>query len=180
MSERERDDHGRFAPVSPERFTAAFAGAAPMTTAEVAEAAGVGPATAAAKLESLREDGRVGRKELTVGEDRVDVWYLTTATLRDRLGAADVSADEVEETLASLEYPGASEMMRDWRRDAVRAAHEYLEEHGDATDDDLATTVYPAHSAGYDDSVAWLDFVRPRLRRLPGVVADEHAWRYTG
>ena len=174
---------------------AAFVDAAPRTVDEVAAETDLDAADARAALEALVDRGALRHKRVSgtdvdersrpmddAREDlAVDLWYLP----RDRLDGGDVvvTLDEgrpVEEALEAMEFPGASEMMRDWRRDAVRAAYEFLRERGPATSDELIDAVYPPHSAGYASDGAWWECVRPRLRELPGVEADGDRWDVVG
>ncbi|SNZ16018.1 hypothetical protein SAMN06269185_2675 [Natronoarchaeum philippinense] len=171
---------------------AAFVDAAPMTVGEVATTTGLDADAARNALAALVERGALHRKTVSgvdVGErDRpmddereeydVELWYLPADRLAD--GDVVVTLDDdraVEDALDELDFPGASELMRDWRRDAVRAAFEYLRERGPADADALAEAVYPAHSAGYADADAWLDCVAPRLAELPGVERDGDEFR---
>ena len=170
----------------------AFVDAAPRTVDEVAAETALDAADARAALEALVDRGALRHKRVDgvdVGErsrpmdDRreelpVDLWYLP----EDRLegGNVVVTLDEgrpIEEALEEMEFPGASEMMRDWRRDAVRAAYEYLREQGPANRDNLVEDVYPPHSAGYADADEWFDCVGPRLARLPGVERADGEFR---
>jgi hypothetical protein len=92
-------------------------------------------------------------------------------------GAPD---DRVEAAIADLSVPGASEMMRDWRRNAVRAAFDYLSDHGTGSSGEIRDAVYPSNGAGYDDPGAWWSFVGPRLADLPGVERDGEEWAFSG
>jgi hypothetical protein len=170
----------------------AFVDVAPRTAAEVAAETDLDPEAARAALDTLVERGALDRKQVSgvdvgarerpMADEReeltVDLWYLAA----DRLEGGDVvvtlDADRpVEEALDEMEFPGASEMMRDWRRDAVHEAYEYLREQGPATRETLIDAVYPPHSAGYADADAWFDCVGPRLAELPGVERDDGEFR---
>ena len=162
--------------VSEDRLLAAFDGGRPLTAAEVADAAGVSAQTARAELAGLRDAGRVRRKP--VG-DGLTVWFRPVTAF----GPDD---DPVErspgDAVAELDVPGTSDMMRDWRRTAVRAAYDFLAESAPVEESSFADEVFPAHSAGYDDAETWWGMVRSRLRTLPGVDAptwrSETTWRF--
>lgn len=162
-----------------ERIMAVFPDAGPRKTEEVAEAAGVTEHTAVNRLEDLVEEGRLGRRSLEVDGATVSLWWLTGEEHVERASSpepadgdgAGADHDAVEAALADLELPGASELMREWRRDAVRAAYHALVERGSMADEEVVDAVYPSHQAGYTDRDRWWEMIAPRLRALPGVWA---------
>jgi hypothetical protein len=162
----------------------AFVDAAPRTLAEVAVAAGAPRSAVADALSHLVAAGELQRREVTAtdgdGAERTAiVWHLPAATLRERTADRAVEADDAAgRAIARMAFPGSSRMMRDWRRDAVRAVVEFLRTDGPATAAELVDAVYPPHSAGYDDPDAWWDCVRPRLLAVPAVAHDDGEWRY--
>jgi len=171
---------------------AAFDDAAPLTAEEVASGVGLDAEATAAALDALVERGALRRKTVSgvdadarerprdeAREDLdVDLWYLPEDRLADGDVVVTIDDDQaIEDALDELAFPGASELMRDWRRDAVRAAYEYLRERGPADREALAEDVYPAHSAGYADAESWLDCVAPRLTELPGVERSDDRFR---
>lgn len=186
MSENEERAWGQYAETVPdERALSVFSGAEPYTTRSVAEAMNVTEHTARTALETLHERGEVGRKEVRGEPATLTVWYRTRTSLgEDPAAAESVDVDaRVDELLAEVEVPGTSEMMRDWRVDAIRAAFEHLREEEAVSVDEFLEHVFPAHQAGFDDAEAWWEMVRPRLRRLPGVVNPawgDDVWRYEG
>ena len=186
MSEHEERAWGQYAETVPdERALAVFSGAEPHTTREVAEAMNVTEHTARTALETLHERGDVGRKTVREEPAPLTVWYRSRTAIGEEpedVESVDVDA-RVDELLAEVEVPGTSEMMRDWRVDAIRAAFEHLREHEAVSVDEFFETVFPAHQAGFDDPEDWWELVRPRLRRLPGVVNPAwggDVWRYEG
>jgi hypothetical protein len=183
------DDDG----VDPDGVLVAFVDAAPRTAAEVAVAVD-GPEDAVTDaLAALEERGDLRRTDAPAadadeweaedgperGSEAVALWYLPAETLRERVPEGITEADDdIDRALAEMSMPGASRMMRDWRRDAVRAVVEYLREDGPATAAGIRSAVYPPHSAGYDDPDAWWECVRPRLLSVPGVDREDGAWRF--
>lgn len=161
-----------------DRILDAFRGSEPLTTAEVAESAGVTEQTAAAKLVELADEWRVRRKRPRGGSV---IWYRPTSAYGDEPEATERSVDDA---IDALDVPGTSGMMRDWRRDAVRAAFDFLAEEGSVEEPAFREEVYPVQTASYDDADAWWAMVRPRLRTLPGVDAptwrSETTWRFEG
>ncbi|GAB3689359.1 hypothetical protein GCM10028857_24600 [Salinarchaeum chitinilyticum] len=180
-----------------ERVRSAFVDAEPLRTAEVAVAADVPEPAARDALEELVAAGDlrhasvrgvdIRQRKHAENDDTVDlgaaidVYHRPAADLVETVGTRDGSemhadADPIARRLARMDVPGASEMMRDWKRDAVRAAREHLETAGPCAPDEIRDVVYPAHEAGFDDAESWWAFVRPRLARLPGVVVEQGAW----
>jgi hypothetical protein len=180
-----------------ERVRAAFVDAEPLTTADVAVAADVPEPAAADALEELVVAGDLRHAEVRgvdirqrkFAEDAedvdleapVDLYHRPAADLQETVGTRDGSdvsedADRIGRRLARMDVPGSSEMMRDWKRDAVRAAFEHLDAEGPCEPAALREVVYPAHEAGFDDAEVWWDCVRPRLARLQGVVVDGSEW----
>lgn len=163
--------------VADERALEVFDGAEPYTTAEIADALDTTEHTARTKLDLLREEGVIERKVLRGGQSPLTVWYLpreahTQATQSDE-PSAEIDEDLIDERIEELDVPGTSSMMRDWRRDAIRAAYEHLREHDGASVESFEETVYPSYAAGYDDFQAWWAMVRERLKELPGVVGPD-------
>jgi len=174
-----------------ERVRSAFVDAEPLTTAEVAVAADVPEPAATDALLELVEAGDLRQTEVRGVDIRqrkyaeeaddvdleapIECYYRPAEDLLETVGTRDGSdvsedADRIGRRLARMDVAGASEMMRDWKRDAVRAAYEHLEAEGPCEPTEIREVVYPAHEAGFDDAEAWWDCVRPRLARLPGVV----------
>jgi len=186
MSENEERTWGQYAESVPEdRALSVFSGPEPYTTREVAAAMNATEHTARTALEALRERGEVDSKEVRGEPATLTVWYRVRTRMDDPVEeneAVDVDAT-VDEIIEEEGVPGTSEMMRDWRRDAIRAAFDYLREREEVLIEEFRTEVYPAHEAGFDDEEAWWDMVAPRLRQLPGVVNPAwggETWRYEG
>jgi hypothetical protein len=180
-----------------ERVRAVFVDAEPLTTADVAVAADVPEPAAAEALEDLVEAGDLRHAQVRGVdirqrkyaedaeevdlEEAIDLYHRPAEDLLETVGTRDgddvsADADLIGRRLARMDVPGSSEMMRDWKRDAVRAAYEHLEAEGPCEPAEIREIVYPAHEAGFDDAEAWWDCVRPRLARLPGVVVDGTEW----
>jgi len=177
------------------RVLAAFVDAEPLSPRDVAVAADLPVPAARDVLSALVDAGELHRTEVRgvdirqrkAAEDAevdlerpIELFQRPAEALRDGTGVdtdpGGDSPDPVDRRLGRMDVPGASGMMRDWRRDAVRAAHEHLREEGPAEPAELRDVVYPAHEAGFDDAREWWAFVRPRLARLPGVTTTEAAW----
>jgi hypothetical protein len=160
-----------------------FEGAQPCTAAQVADAIAATEFEAQSKLDALCRAGELRRKRVRE-EPPLTVWYRPRAAFVGEEAGDDRPVDErVDALLADMEMPGTSTMMRDWRRDAVRAAFDRLREDGEIEEGEFKQEVYPSHAAGYDDPEAWWEMIADRLGDLPGVV-DPHwggeTWRYDG
>ncbi|WP_323675533.1 hypothetical protein [Halorubellus sp. PRR65] len=146
----------------------------PVSTAEVADELDATRATAREALLELEAEDELAHREVHGRVGVVDVWYrpLETdgATLDER----------VDDALAELAVPGASELMQDWRRDAVREAFEHLRDAERADASAVVDAVYSTHEAGFESEEAWWGMVAPRLSRLPGVESgdDGEPWRF--
>ncbi len=162
---------------APDRVLGVVADGEPRTAAEIGEAVGSPPAALAETLEHLRERGVLATK--TVGAADVRIWYATGEAGPATDG--DDGPEDLEVLVAEMDVPGTSEMMRSWRRDAIRETAEFLADRRRATPAEIRESVFEAHPAGYDDPYVWWETVRPRLAELPGVEPpgeDDDVWRY--
>lgn len=173
------------------RVLSAFVDAAPRTVTDVALATGVDVDDAKAVLSDLCAAGSLNSRSVSgvdisarKAAEAADVAIDEPITLyyrpADALAAEDMTPptadDEIGRRLERMSIPGASDLMRSWRRDAVRATYNHVVESGGTTMDELVTEVYSGHEAGFDDSDAWWAFIRPRLYRLPGIAVDDEEW----
>ncbi len=174
-----------------DRVLATFEDARPQTAESVAGEAGLDVETVRAPLAALVERDALCHKAVRGRDDpeqrltseeldalTVDLWYLPEERLAG--GTVNLVVDDseaIEDALDDLTFPGASELMREWRRDAVRAAYEYLREQEPVDAGAFREDVYPAHRAGYAGDDAWWDCVESRLAELPGVERDDGTWR---
>lgn len=81
----------------------------------------------------------------------------------------------------SFDPPGTPDQ-KDQRRQALRAAYDYLRERGGATRAELVENVYPIAPGAYESPSDgwWSEVVQPGLTAVPGAVPDsgEDAWRF--
>lgn len=163
---------------------ATFDSLAPRTAETVAEELSTARERVVPVLADLVEAGELASAELEDGDDALTAYYLSPDT--HPAGTLDPETERraaVQRTIAELDVPGVSEMMQDWRRDALERAWEFLAEEGVASDREFKQSVFPGHRAGYDTAEAWWAFVRPRLARLPGVDGpgeEGSTWEYDG
>ena len=174
-----------------DQVLATFEDATPRTAESVAAESGLDVETVRATLAALVEREALCHKAVRGRDDpeqrltseeldalTVDLWYLPEERLAG--GSVNLVVDDseaIEDALDELSFPGASELMREWRRDAVRAAYEYLREREPVDAEAFREDVYPAHRAGYGSAGAWWNCIEPRLAELPGVGRDDGTWR---
>jgi len=155
-------------PVAPVGAVRALvSGGEPYTTNEVAMELDVSTRLAEQSLAQLEEEGVLASKTVSDGTETTAIWYRPIEVLDPE---DEETVDEaVEETVAGMAVPGASEMMRDWRRDAVRATVEALREDGPMSAAEIREAVFGPHSAGFDDPQDWWAMLHPRLAQVPYV-----------
>ena len=90
--------------------------------------------------------------------------------------------DDISEAVRELDLPADGPELQE-ARDAVRAAHEYLSERGEATSADIVVDIYPEFESSYlfDDETAdswWEEYIAPGLEQLPDVHRSGDEWRY--
>jgi hypothetical protein len=154
-----------------DRVLAVFGDAEPRTTQEVAIAVDAPVPAVEGTLDELADGETLSKKRIEVDGTAATIWYRPLVEAEDE--------QRLEDAIADLAVPGTSEMMRSWRRDAVRAAAEYVHEHGRVSGGELREEVFPSHSAAYDDPDVWWEMVADRLPSLPGVEharGDEYHW----
>lgn len=162
---------------APDRVLAVVADGEPRTATEIAAAVDASAVALSDTLEHLRERGALASK--TVGDSAVRIWYSPAGA--EPSAPTDDDPDALEDIVAEMAVPGTSEMMRQWRRDAIREAAEYLRERRHATAAEIRDDVFETHPAGYDDPYVWWETVRPRLADCPGVEPppeEDDGWRY--
>lgn len=168
---------------TPERVLSVFHNrsdrAKPLTATDVMEALDCSRKTAHNKLELLVDRGAL--KTRKVGA-RSRVWWIPFSQLVGRDEEREAGAPSVEHSIADADLPGTGDLL-DERREALKAAYEYLRDNPDTTAEELITEVFQEHPAGYKTADEWWDAIGPALEDLPQVdlAADhEHVWHYVG
>ncbi|WP_256393962.1 FaeA/PapI family transcriptional regulator [Natronoarchaeum rubrum] len=183
MSDNDDRSWGQFVEEVPdEELLTEFDGAEPRTAAEIADAIATTEYEARSKLDALCRAGELRRKQVR-DEPPLTVWFRPRATFAGAESDDRPIDERVDELLKDMEMPGISQMMCDWRRDAVRAAFDRLREEEELEEAEFKRDVYPSHAAGYDDPDSWWETVSDRLGDLPGVVDPRwggETWRYDG
>jgi hypothetical protein len=135
--------------------------------------------TAHNKLGELVEQGRLETRKVGA---RSRVWWVPMPqTTADPQPEPTVQRDPaVDVEIADAELPGSGELLRE-RREALRAAYDYISENPEATKTEFFTEVFPEHSAGYKTADQWWDMIEPALADLPNVDVElerDHVWRF--
>lgn len=163
--------------------------ARPLTANDIMEALGCCRRTAHNKLETLVEQDALATRKVGA---RGRVWWVpmdgsrqpTAASTGDREQGSHTGDREpaVETGIATADLPGSdAEVAR--RREALRAAYDYLSENPNATETEFLTEVFPEYPAGFKTADRWWAVIRPALEDLPNVDVEEereHVWRFAG
>jgi hypothetical protein len=157
--------------------------ARPLTANDVIEELGCSRRTAHDKLNALVEDGRLATRKVGA---RSRVWWVPLPRDERQVGLTDPAELErepaVEIGIATAELPASTETIQS-RRDALRAAYDYLREHPNTTKSQFLRDVFPEHPADYRTADEWWEAIEPELEDLPNVdIGDDriHIWYYTG
>lgn len=154
--------------------------ARPLTANDVMEEIDCSRRTAHNKLNELVEQGRLATRKVGA---RGRVWWvpMDTPAVDDHHQQRD-DAHPVQREITSVDLPGEGDRLAA-RREALRAAYDYLNENPDASETEVITEVFPDHPAGYDTADRWWDVIKPALKELPNVDVDtdpDHVWHYIG
>ncbi|MFB6091184.1 MAG: ArsR family transcriptional regulator [Halobellus sp.] len=157
--------------------------ARPLTANDVMDSLGCSRRTAHNKLNALVERGSLATRKVGA---RGRVWWVPVPD-GSAPGGIDARSQpdrdpEVEAEIASADIRGSGETLAR-RREALRAAYDYLSENPDATETEFLTEVFPEHPAGFKTADKWWAVIEPALKDLPNVdVAEdrEHVWHYLG
>ncbi len=196
-TERERNSHGQYADrIPPEAALEVFEERAdlarPLTSNDVMDALECSRRTAHNKLNELVDRGELETRK--VGS-RSRVWWVPMeaepetgrhgATGQERAeNARESTGPQVpaDEAIATADLPGTGATL-DARRDALRAAYEYIVEHPSATKSDFLEHVYPEYPAEFETAEGWWNAIHPALKELPAVDPPEergHIWSFLG
>jgi predicted ArsR family transcriptional regulator len=151
----------------------------PWTTREVGEELGSTRRTALNKLTQLEEENEVSSKRVGRGESGGRVWWRS-AEVRHAKAAADPTIARAQ--IQTIQFPARTKAMLRERREAVRAAYDYLQEHQIAGATEIMEAVYEDHSAGYEKPITlWQNCLRPGLQQLGfDTPAPGKPWQFVG
>ena len=152
--------------------------AKPLTANDVMDALGCSRRTAHDKLDALVERGVLETRKVGA---RSRIWWVPLPRRTEERPA--IPRDPVVEIrIANADLPGSGELLTR-RREALRAAYEYLVEHPDTDPGAFLNEVFPEHPAGYDTADEWWDAIGPALEGLANVemaTDRDRVWRFAG
>lgn len=193
---RDRNDHGQFDDRIPARaaldlFEERSDQARPLTASDVMEGLDCSRRTAHNKLGELVDQGLLETRKVGA---RSRVWWIPMPRPDPLEDGAERAGTEpavdpgtartraVEERIDEIDLPGSGSTLTA-RREALRAAYDYLVENPSARKSDFLADVFPDHPAEYDTAEGWWNALQPALKELPGVDPPEergHIWHFLG
>lgn len=194
---RDRNEHGQFADRIPARaaldvFEERSDQARPLTAGDVMEELDCSRRTAHNKLGELVEQGLLKTRKISA---RGRVWWIpmprpeprTNAPAERAEGESGAARDPsrahaADRAIRDIDLPGSGTTLAA-RREALRAAYDYLVENPSARKSDFLADVFPEHPAEYDTAEGWWNALQPALKELPGVDPPEergHIWHFLG
>ena len=150
--------------------------ARPVTATDVMDAIGCSRRTAHNKLNELVDRGFL--KTRKVGS-RSRVWWVP---IEEEPGDGRALDPTTRQKIQDVDLPGTGKTLES-RRDALRAAYEYLKNHPQARKSDFLQDVFPENQAEYETAEGWWNAIQPALAQLPGVDPPEergHIWHFLG
>jgi hypothetical protein len=153
--------------------------ARPLTANDVMEELDCSRRTAHNKLNALVEEGVLATRKVGA---RGRVWWVPFENLEDGETARAERDPSVDLEIERADLPGSGETL-DRRREALRAAYDYLSENPSASTTEFLEEVFPDHPAGYATADRWWKTIKPALEDLPNVDVTEdreHTWHYLG
>lgn len=181
---RDRNEHGQYADRIPPRaalevFEAREDVARPLTAADVMDSLDCSRRTAHNKLNALVEEGVLETRKVGA---RGRVWWLPIERTPMPFEREDDVPLAVRNAMDEADLPGTGETLVE-RREALRAAYDYLVEHPSAKKSDFLQEVFPENPAGFETAEGWWNAIQPALKDLPGVDPPEergHIWHFLG
>gem|GEM_PF-866297 len=164
-----------------------------LTTAEIAQHFPIGQRAVLNRLADLHGEGVVSRKNL---DDQYSVWWIPSSSqvmLQPQIQAYEQkvedyrqrsqpapSEDTVQELIQEIDIPGSDES-EEKRREAIKAAYEFLRNRRDAAKQDFIENVFTEYAAGYSNARAWWEkLIRPALKQFPTAQSPSQggSWKY--
>jgi len=153
--------------------------ARPLTASDVMDAVDCSRRTAHNKLGELVEQGRLETRKVGA---RSRVWWvpMPRSTVEPEPEPTAQRDPAVDVEIADAELPGSGELLQE-RREALRAAYDYVRENPETTKTEFLTEVFPENSAGYKTADQWWEMIEPALADLPNVDVElerDHFWHF--
>ena len=194
-ADRERNEHGQYADrIPPEAALTVFEDRSdhgrPLTADDVMDALECSRRTAHNKLNELVDRGALETRKVGA---RGRVWWIPIETPPERerpevalptgeRAEGDESPAAIKKAIRAADLPGSGPTL-EARRDALRAAYEYIVDHPSATKSEFLEHVYPDHPAEFETAEGWWNAIQPALKELPAVDPPEergHIWNFLG
>ncbi|MFA9424957.1 ArsR family transcriptional regulator [Natronorubrum sp. A-ect3] len=194
-ADRERNEHGQYTDrIPPEAALTVFEDRSdygrPLTADDVMDALECSRRTAHNKLNELVDRGTLETRKVGA---RGRVWWIPIETPPERgqpevaspageRAEGDESPAAIETAIRTADLPGTGQSL-EARRDALRAAYEYIVDHPSATKSEFLEHVYPDHPAEFETAEGWWNAIQPALKELPAVDPPEergHIWNFLG
>ena len=153
--------------------------AKPLTASDVMDAVNCSRRTAHNKLGELVETGALETRKVGA---RSRVWWIPMPVATDSAEpVASTQRDPTVDTqIANAELPGSGEVLKA-RRQALRAAYDYIRDNPEASKMEVLTTVFPDNTAGCKTADEWWEMIEPELADLPSVDVElqrDHVWYF--
>ena len=153
--------------------------AKPLTASDVMDALDCSRRTAHNKLGELVEAGAIETRKVGA---RSRVWWIPMPRITDDAepGRPEQRDPAVDTEIADAELPGSGALLRE-RRQALRAAYDYISQNPEATKTEFLTEVFPEHSAGCKTADEWWAMIEPALADLPNIDVElerDHVWHF--
>jgi hypothetical protein len=153
--------------------------AKPLTANDVMDAVDCSRRTAHNKLGELVETGALETRKVGA---RSRVWWIPISSATDNAAtAASTQRDPaVDAQIADAELPGSGKDLRE-RRQALRAAYDYISDNPEATRTEVLTTVFPDNAVGCKTADEWWAMIEPAIADLPNIdvkLQREHVWHH--
>lgn len=153
--------------------------AKPLTASDVMDAVDCSRRTAHNKLGELVETGALETRKVGA---RSRVWWIPMprATDEPEPGSSTQRDPAVDAQIADAELPGSGADLRE-RRQALRAAYDYIRDNPEATRTEVLTAVFPDNAVGCKTADEWWAMIEPALADLPNLDVElqrEHVWHH--
>lgn len=153
--------------------------ARPLTANDVMEELGCSRRTAHNKLEALVDKGVLETRKVGA---RSRVWWVPLPQPKEGAAVSIATRRDpaVDVEIADAELPGSGNVLEK-RREALKAAYDYVSDNPNATKSEFLTEVFPENPAGFKTADEWWKAINPALADLPNVDVKSdrgHVWHF--